>query len=180
MNATPRDLGRTSGGPRYKLGMRALVGGVTVVGANGPDGHPVGLTATAVTSLSSEPPTLLVCVNRQSTIAAALTAGDAFSVNVLAADQGDVARAFGGQLDVRGAGRFRFGNWIRSEDSHVPVLNGCRVAFDCSVAHVHDWATHHVVIGTVRDVHFFRPDAKPLAYCDGTYWSIAPLAGEEG
>jgi flavin reductase (DIM6/NTAB) family NADH-FMN oxidoreductase RutF len=178
VTAMTRPIGKTSGGARFKLGMRALVGGVTVIGAHGSDGHPVGLTATAVTSLSSDPPSLLVCVNRQSTIASALTPDSAFSVNVLTDRQGDVARAFGGQMDVRGPSRFSFGNWLRAAHSEVPLLNGCRVAFECIVAHVHDWATHHVVIGTVVEIHFFDAEAGPLAYCDGAYRSVVPLPGE--
>ncbi|MEJ1158402.1 flavin reductase family protein [Prosthecomicrobium sp. N25] len=178
MTVMTRPTGRTSGGARFKLGMRSLVGGVTVIGAHGPDGHPVGLTATAVTSLTADPPSLLVCVNRQSTIASALGEDAAFSVNVLTDRQTDVARAFGGQMDVRGTSRFAFGNWMRSAESEVPLLVGCRVAFDCTVAHVHDWATHHVVIGTVRDIHFFDAEAGPLAYCDGGYRSVVPLPGD--
>ncbi|TPQ49536.1 flavin oxidoreductase [Prosthecomicrobium hirschii] len=175
MTALPRVAGRTSGSARFKLGMRSLVGGVTVIGAHGTDGHPVGLTATAVSSLSADPPSLLVCVNRQSTIAAALVAGAAFSVNVLTEAQTDVAQAFGGQRPVRGTSRFAFGNWLRSADSEVPLLHGCRVAFECVVADLHDWATHHIVIGTVADIHFFDAEAGPLAYADGEYKVIRPL-----
>lgn len=177
MGTTPKPA-KTSGGPRFKLGMRALVGGVTVIGAHGADGAPVGLTATAVSSLSADPPSLLVCVNRQSAIAASLVEGAAFSVNVLTEKQRDVARAFGGQLAVKGTSRFAFGNWLRAAESEVPILVGCRVVFECSVAHVHDWATHHVVIGTVRDVHFYDAETGPLAYCDGDYRSVGPLSGD--
>lgn len=162
----------TSGGPRFKQGMRALIGGATVIGANGADGVPVGLTATAVTSVSADPPSLLVCVNRNAAIASSLGLAARFSVNVLAADQIDVSKAFGGQLGVRGTGRFMYGNWYRGAGGEVPLLTGCRVAFECEVAHVHDWATHHVVIGTVVEVHFGDPEAKSLAYVDGKYHSV--------
>ena len=161
-----------SGSARFKQGMRALTGGVTIIGAYGPDGAPVAMTATAVSSLSAEPPSLLVCVNRSASIATALARLARFSVNVLAADQIDVAKAFGGQLDVRGTGRFIYGNWRRMDDTEVPVLTGSRVTFECEVSHVHDWATHHIVIGTVLDVHFSLAKTQSLVYADGAYHAV--------
>lgn len=166
---------KSAGSAPFKLGMRALVGGVTVIGANDLNGSAVGLTATAVSSLSAEPPSLLVCINRRTAIAGALAQSAAFSVNVLTSTQTDVARAFGGQLEITGTDRFGFGTWHRSPDREVPLLLGCRVAFECEVAHVHDWQTHHIVIGRVLDVHFFNPDAPPLAYADGDYQTAVPL-----
>lgn len=161
-----------SGSARFKQGMRALTGGVTIIGAYGPDGGPVAMTATAVTSLSADPPSLLVCVNRSASIASSLKTKTRFSVNVLAADQIDVAKAFGGQLDVRGTGRFIYGNWRRVDDTEVPLLTGSRVTFECEVSHVHDWATHHIVIGTVLDVHFSHTKTQSLAYTDGNYHAV--------
>ncbi len=178
MSAASRPATKSAGSPRFKLGMRALVGGVTVIGAHGRDGHPVGLTATAVSSLSADPPSLLVCVNRQSAIAEALAPDQPFSVNLLTERQVAVAKAFGGQLEVRGPSRFAFGNWLRAAESEVPLLVGCRVAFECRVADVHDWATHHIVVGAVHDIHFFDAETGPLAYCDGGYRAVTKLEGD--
>lgn len=161
-----------SGSARFKLGMRALTGGVTVIGAYGPDGVPMAMTATAVTSLSADPPSLLVCVNRSASMALALVGAARFSVNVLGADQLEVAKAFGGQLGVRGTGRFIHGNWRRVDDNEVPVLSGSRVSFECEVAHVHEWATHHIVIGSVLDLHFNAVAGQSLVYADGAYHAV--------
>jgi flavin reductase (DIM6/NTAB) family NADH-FMN oxidoreductase RutF len=161
-----------SGSARFKLGMRALTGAVTVIGAYGRDGAPLAMTATAVTSLSAEPPALLVCVNRSATMAQALGVSARFSVNILGEDQLEVAKAFGGQLGVRGTARFIHGNWRRIDDTEVPVLSGSRVSFECAVAHVHDWATHHIVIGTVLDVHFSSTASRSLVYADGAYHAV--------
>ena len=163
---------RSSGSARFKQGMRALTSGVTVIGAYGPDGSPMAMTATAVSSLTADPPSLLVCVNRSASMAPALVKNARFSVNVLAADQIDVAKAFGGQLAVRGTGRFIYGNWHRVDDAEVPLLTGSRVSFECEVSHVHDWATHHIVIGTVLDVHFSNKSGKSLVYTDGKYAEV--------
>ncbi|MBP6852060.1 MAG: flavin reductase family protein [Rhodoferax sp.] len=156
----------------FKRGMRALPGGVTVLAARGQDGEPLAMTASSVTSLSIDPPSLLVCVGRTASIARALARLRHFSVNVLAADQIDVARAFGGQLDVTGIARFAYGHWRDVDGTAVPVLAGARVSFDCEVSHVHDWATHHIVIGSVRHVHVDAATKPSLVYVDGSYRAI--------
>lgn len=156
----------------FKQGMRALPGGVTIIAARSPDGEPLAMTASSVTSLSVDPPSLLVCVGRTASIARALVRLRHFSVNVLAAGQVEVAQAFGGQLAAVGAARFEYGHWRGLEGRAVPVLDGARASFDCEVAHVHDWATHHIVIGTVRAVQL-APDAQPsLVYADGQYRAV--------
>ena len=171
-SASPTKPPGNSGGPRFKQGMRALTSGVTVIGAYGPDGSPMAMTATAVTSLTADPPSLLVCVNRSASMAVALVRNARFSLNVLAADQIDIAKAFGGQLDVRGTGRFIYGNWRRVDDTEVPLLTGSRVSFECEVSHVHEWATHHIVIGSVLDVHFSHGHSQSLVYTDGKYHAV--------
>jgi flavin reductase (DIM6/NTAB) family NADH-FMN oxidoreductase RutF len=162
---------RPVGATPFKQGMRALAGGVSVIATQDPMGLYVGLTATSVASLSADPPSLLVCVNRVSSIAGALEMEAAFSVNVLTVGQADVAQAFGGQRGVRGTGKFAYGAWHRSEHG-VLLLNGARVNFECVVAKSMDWATHHVVIGRVTDVHFGHAGAKPLVYGDGRYGTV--------
>ena len=149
---------------------------MTVVAVQDVDGFSAGLTATAVCSLSADPPSLLVCVNRASTIAPGLKQDDAFSVNVLAEDQIDVAQAFGGQKTVKGAARFVYGSWIRSAHD-VPLLVNARASFECVVEKVLDYATHHIVIGRVTDVHLRHPDAKALLYGDGRYLSTTDAEG---
>ncbi|MBN9062732.1 MAG: hypothetical protein BGP06_15855 [Rhizobiales bacterium 65-9] len=161
---------RITGSAPFKQGMRALVGAVSVVAVQDANGFSAGLTATAVCSLSADPPSLLVCVNRSSTIAPGLKQDDAFSVNVLAEDQIEVAQAFGGQKTVQGPARFIYGSWARSAHD-TPLLVGARVSFECVVEKVMDYATHHIVIGRVTDVHLRHPSPKALLYGDGRYIS---------
>ena len=170
--ATSLATGNTISTAEFKRGMRALASGVTVLVARGPDGEPLAMTATSVTSLSADPPSLLVCVGRSASIARALVRLRHFSVNVLAYGQIDVAKAFGGQFDVTGTARFAYGQWQGVDGQSVPVLAGARVAFDCEVAHVHDWATHHIVIGTVRAVQVAPAAQTSLVYVDGQYHPI--------
>lgn len=164
-----------TGSAPFRLAMRTLAGGVVIVSAHDRDGSPMGLTATSCTSLSAEPPSLIVCVNRRTDIATSLVKGATFGVNVLSAQQSQVARAFGGQLDVRGAGRFANGTWHRSSVGEVPMLVEARAFLECIVADVHDWQSHHIVIGTVLDVQVAATPDAALAYCDGAYGSFTPL-----
>jgi flavin reductase (DIM6/NTAB) family NADH-FMN oxidoreductase RutF len=148
--------------------MRSLVGSVTVVALQDVEGAVAGLTVTAVCSLSAEPPSLLVCVNKTLPIAIGLKLNAEFSVNVLAHDQIDVAQAFGGQKGLRGAGRFAHGAWVRSERD-VPLLVGAIAAFECVVVKMMDYATHHIVIGRAIDVHLRKTPGRALLYGDGKY-----------
>jgi flavin reductase (DIM6/NTAB) family NADH-FMN oxidoreductase RutF len=175
MPDTAANIRKSAGSAPFKLGMRMLAGAVSVVTAHTSSGEPIGLTATSVSSLSAEPPSLLVCVNRKTEIAGVLTPGAAFAVNVLTTSQIDVAQAFGGQTSAKGRDRFSAGTWHRSPDGEVPLLIGCRAAFECTVVHVQDWETHHIVIGSVTEVHFFNSQEPPLAYCDGAYQTLKPI-----
>jgi len=171
--ATAQNQARpSSNSADFKLGMRALPGGVTVIATRGQDGEPLAMTASSVTSLSADPPSLLVCVGRSASIAGALVRLRRFSVHVLAADQIDVARAFGGQVEATGIARFAYGQWSGVDGLEVPMLSGARVSFDCEVSHVHDWATHHIVIGMVRHVRVGASAKASLVYVNGGYRSI--------
>jgi flavin reductase (DIM6/NTAB) family NADH-FMN oxidoreductase RutF len=165
------DLQRKAGTSTFKQGMRALAAGVTVIASQDELGVYLGVTATAVTSLSAEPPSLLVCLNRATAMAETLRPNGAFSVNVLSDEQVDVAQAFGGQRGVRGMGRFAYGSWYRSTGD-VPLLAGACVSFECTVAEIMDWATHRVVVGQVCDVHFAAASSRPLVYHEGRYTTV--------
>lgn len=150
---------------RFVDAMSRLAAAVTVVAAHSPRLGRVGLTATAVTSLSAEPPMLVVCLNRASSLARALPTTGWFSVNVLAAGQQDVAEAFAGRTGLTGEERFSTGTW--STHAHgVPVLAGSCASIVCHVANSMQQATHTVVIGSVHDVVLTQDGAAhaPLMY----------------
>src|SRR5688572_26726442 len=89
----------------YRALMRHQAGAVTVI-ASGVDGSRAGLTATAVCSLSDNPPTILVCVQRRSGAHDLIAKARCFSVNLLSREQEDVAERFAGRRGVRGEARF--------------------------------------------------------------------------
>lgn len=123
------------------------------------------MTATAVSELSLDPPSLLVCVNRNASLHAPLTAGARFCVNILHADQLGVSKACSGAL--RGEERFRAGSW-GSGACGTPYLRDAQASFFCEYATHIEHGTHAVVIGTVSEVDC-TGDVDPLIYVDGGY-----------
>src|ERR1700742_887242 len=101
---------RTISGEDFKLAMRRLAGGVSIISGIGPDG-PLGVTATAVTSLTAEPPSVLCCLNRSLELESAVKETGRFAVNMLRADHHDLAKRFAGMHGVRGSAKFEQGHW---------------------------------------------------------------------
>lgn len=159
--ADPRD---------FRVGMRTLAGAVTVL-ATFYEGRRWGLTATAVCSLSAEPPRLLACVNQRGTSYPAFAASRRFTVNVLAEDQFAVAERFAG-IDATPGDRFVAGAWSAGQLEDLPVLEGAVSVFECRVPEMIDAVTHAVLIGDIVAVRA-NPEARPLLYCDGRFTTLA-------
>jgi flavin reductase len=156
----------------FRLAMRRLAGGVSIISGAGPDG-PLGVTATAVTSLTADPPSILCCLNRSLELEAAVKETGRFGVNMLRADHHDLAKRFAGLAGVRGSAKFEQGNWtILASD--VPALNDSLVTFDCRVDDLLEVGTHSIFVGLIAQAHFGK-SGDPLVYCDGTFASLVPL-----
>ena len=154
----------------FKRGMRQLAAGVNVITtANGPDGD--GLTATAVCSISAEPPHLLVCINSSASAHGPIHKSGAFCLNVLAHDQEDVARRFAGMDGADRVDRFKIGTWSHLATG-APVLDGALANFDCIVVREIEAATHTLFIGRVLAVRT-KDDGAPLIYGNGRFTSLA-------
>jgi flavin reductase (DIM6/NTAB) family NADH-FMN oxidoreductase RutF len=151
---------------QFKQGMRCLAAGVTIV-TTIDDGVRSGLTATAVTSLSADPPQVLVCVNRTAGAHDLIHRGSRMCVNVLCHSHQNLAARFAGQNGVFGPDRFEMGRWMTLK-SGAPVLVDALASFDCIVTERVQASTHTIFIGRVVDVRV-RPKAKPLVYASGTY-----------
>jgi flavin reductase (DIM6/NTAB) family NADH-FMN oxidoreductase RutF len=153
-------------------GMRQLASGVTLI-TTAHDGRRAGLTATAVCSVSAEPPQLLACVNRRSETHRVIDQSGVFAINVLASDQQRLAQIFAGATDVYGDSRFEQAGWTELMTG-APVLSSCLAIFDCRVVESMAAATHSIFIGKVEAITF-EPDLDPLVYVEGDYGLIAPL-----
>lgn len=150
----------------FRMAMRHVAATVYAV-TTGHGGGRYGILATAVSSLSFEPPSLLVCVNRSASLHDPLAQAETFCINVLGLGNRDVAEQF---AIGRGQDRFDVGQW---EEQHgVPVLATAQSSFVCRRAHRHEFGTHAIFIGELIDAHH-RADAAPLTYYDRHYIDIS-------
>jgi len=149
--------------------MRKVAGAVSVITTIGIDGARRGLTATAVCSLSAEPPSLLVCVNRKTWLAQFVPKSGVFTVNVLSHSQEAVARTFAGQTELEAADRFSVGEW-GTGTTGAPVIKGALASFECRLGKLVEHNTHVVLIGHVVDT--VLGDGHSLVYLDGSFSSI--------
>ncbi|MDD3445191.1 MAG: flavin reductase family protein [Zavarzinia sp.] len=148
----------------FKGAMRRLAATVTVI-TTGSGGERQGMTATAVTSVTMDPPALLICVNQSASLHPVLETGTRFCVNLLNESHGEVAGAFGGRL--QGADRFNAGQWAVN-DHGVPYLTDAQANLFCRVDALMLYGTHTIFVGRVEDVRLFG-DIAPLIYQDGRY-----------
>jgi flavin reductase (DIM6/NTAB) family NADH-FMN oxidoreductase RutF len=155
----------------FRSAMRRLAGGVSVVTV-GRGEDITGMTVTSVSSLSVDPATLIVSVNRESSSWPLLKRYGAFGVNILAADQIEVAERFSGKGGFKGAERFTGASWA-TRVSGVPLLVGALSAIDCEVEDVIERHSHAIVVGRVLDVEISSHQAA-LAYWQGAYIAIGP------
>jgi flavin reductase len=134
-------------------------------------GEPHGMTANAITSVSLEPPLVLVCVERATTMARRVTAGGIFALTFLAADQADLSARFADP--ERPDGREQFdGLTTATAATGAPVLVGGVGWVDCRVWAVHDGGDHLIVVGEV--VALEGGEGEPLLYYRSGYGAFAP------
>jgi flavin reductase (DIM6/NTAB) family NADH-FMN oxidoreductase RutF len=153
----------------FRNAMRQLTGGVSVITAG--RGRDIsGMTVTSVSSLSVDPPALIVSVNRESSFWPLVKRYGFFGVNILTSDQLDIAERFTGKSGLKGADRFAGARWT-TRASGVPLLVGALAAIDCEVEDIVERHSHAIVIGRVLDVAVSARTAA-LAYWQGSYVAI--------
>ena len=140
--------------------------GVTVVATCDPDGLPLGLTVNSFTSVSLEPPLVLVCIRQEANTHDPLLEADGFAVNILSAHQAEIAERFARRPSE---GRFEGVAWSPSP-SGSPVLSGVAAWLDCSIHEVVLAGDHSVVIG--RAVAGGSSAEPPLLFHLGTLRSL--------
>jgi flavin reductase (DIM6/NTAB) family NADH-FMN oxidoreductase RutF/pimeloyl-ACP methyl ester carboxylesterase len=158
--------------PEYRSGsdartlrdaMGCFATGVTIVTAHAADGKPIGLTANSFTSVSLDPPLLLVCVANNSGSAQALRQAESFAVNVLQIGQQPTSNLFAGKSDDRFAGtRWEVGEY------GAPILPGSLSVFECQRHDLHEAGDHFLLVGRVEKASF-EPRRDPLLYFRGKY-----------
>ncbi|AMJ63462.1 hypothetical protein AXW83_05100 [Bosea sp. PAMC 26642] len=159
----------------FRQALRHLAGGVSVITTgHGPDR--TGLTATSISSLSAEPPTIMFGLNLSSSSYPVLTRTRSFGVNFLNATQKQVADRFAGRHGEKGAARYADAEWT-SGVTGAPLLTGALAALDCEVEEIIERHSHAIIIGRVREVRLGHDDAA-LVYWRGDYDRLGWMAEE--
>ncbi|AYZ68216.1 flavin reductase [Burkholderia multivorans] len=145
----------------FKKAMRRLTSTISII-ATDEGSERFGMVATAVSSVSSDPPAILVCINRSASICEPLLRRRRFSVNLLRSDQSHLIPVFSGKVPSRE--RFAYGTW--DERHALPFLAGAQANLFCDVDGQFAYGSHEVVIGRVRAAS--AADAiSPLLWQDG-------------
>jgi len=150
--------------------MARVPGPVTVVTTLDPRGRSWGFTANSFTSVSLDPPLVLVCVGKAASTHAAFVAARHFLVNVLSQDQAEVARHFA----TSGIDRFAAGQ-MRPCELGLPGLADACARLACVTHQTFEAGDHHILLGRVASTHV--SDQTPLVYCGRAY--AYPALAEE-
>lgn len=148
----------------FKQGMSAFPGAVSIVTTE-VHNNKVGFTATAVCSVSDNPPTLLVCLNRGASVYKTFCESDSLVINTLDASQDHLSNLFGGKAPMEQ--RFASATW-ETLVTGAPVLTDAAVSFDCKIIEVKSVATHDVFFCEVVDIKQ-KQQAGSLVYYQRGY-----------
>jgi len=148
---------------RHALG--AFATGVTIVTARAVDGSPAGFTANSFTSVSLEPPLLLVCLAHTAAGYRIFCEAESFAVNVLEASQEETARRFA----TRGADKFGATDW-RPGRQGAPLIAGSLAVFDCAMHERLTAGDHDILMGRV--IGFQRHEGAALVYHQGNFRAL--------
>lgn len=159
----------------FRSALRHLAGGVSVI-TTGHGEDRTGLTATSVSSLSAEPPTLMFGLNLNSSSFPVLARHRSFAVNFLNAAQKQIADRFAGRGGEKGATRYASAEWSTGTTG-APLLDGALAALDCEVEELIERHSHAIVIGRVREIRIGSENAA-LLYWRGDYERLGWMAEE--
>ena len=137
----------------FRSAMARLGAAVNIITTDGPGGR-AGFTASAVCSVSDEPPSLLVCLNRSASVYETFKRNAVLCVNVLGAGQQDISNLFGGKTSMDE--RFAAATWCEGATGS-PVMEQACVSFDCRLRQITEVGTHDVLICEVLAIHSNAP-----------------------
>ncbi|WP_374371937.1 flavin reductase family protein [Dongia sp.] len=151
--------------------MRVQATAVNVVTSDGLAGK-VGVTVSAMSSVSAEPPLILACVNRRSPCVTTIRDNGVFCINALSVEQSHLADTFAGRPANGVPFDFSAAGWT-TLGTGSPVLVDAVANLDCVIHEIVEAGSHTIFIGRV--VGALHRDVKPLVYCDRTYGAPGPL-----
>jgi flavin reductase len=153
---------------KFRDAMAHLPAAVNILTSDGPGGR-AGLTATAVSSVTDSPGTLLVCINRKGRAHDIFLKNGVFCVNTLASNQQPIADAFAREPDMEK--RFSLAAWHQLVTG-APALEDAAITFDCKISAVSEVGTHSVIFGEVLAVAL-ASISTGLLYYGRAYHAVA-------
>lgn len=153
----------------FRNAMSHFAEAVHVITTDGPAGRR-GVTISAACSVSDNPATILVCLNRQHDFNHLFIENQVFALNVLSAGQQAVSEAFSGKGDLTQEDRFAMGNW-QTLQTGAPVLIDGLASFDCRIIATHEVATHYVIYGKVTALNIGER-SQSLVYLNRAYHGV--------
>jgi flavin reductase (DIM6/NTAB) family NADH-FMN oxidoreductase RutF len=162
-DSQPREYRSGSDQRTLRDALGSFATGVTVVTCVDRDGQPFGLTVNSFTSVSLDPPLLLVCISRRTRCSPELAAAPHFAVNVLQTGQQPASIRF----STKDEDRFGATPWATGETG-APLLMDSLAVFECERHSLHDGGDHDILLGRVIRASF-DPNMDPLLYFRGSY-----------
>jgi flavin reductase (DIM6/NTAB) family NADH-FMN oxidoreductase RutF len=150
----------------FRSALGSFATGVTVITTGG-DGHSYGMTANAFSSVSLDPPLILVCVKSGAEGCEHIERNECFAVNILAAEQEPMSRYFSSKDRPKGRDAFRDVPH-RIVASGAPIIDDVVAYLDCSLDHTHSAGDHEIYIGEVLALEV-NADVAPLMFFGGGY-----------
>ena len=148
-------------------GMSRAAASVSVVTTDGDAGRG-GVTVSSMTSVSADPPTMLVCIHHETSTAEQILANQVFCINLLRDDQAALSNVFAGFTDPPSGDKFAAGRW-QPGPSGAPRLSDGLVTFDCRMIDSHRSGSHFIMIGEVIETTITATADKPLIYGSRSY-----------
>ncbi|MFM2139989.1 MAG: hypothetical protein RLZZ25_254 [Gemmatimonadota bacterium] len=152
---------------QFRAALARFASGITVLTMRDAAGTDLGMTATAFTSLSLDPPLVLVCIDAKATMATPLTTGVAFAVHVLREDQEHLSRRFAATTGDRFAGLT-----LERSAAGTPLLPDVLMRMECEVVARHPGGDHHIIVARPEQVRL-AAIGDPLLYFRGRYGRLA-------
>ncbi|WP_027167689.1 alpha/beta fold hydrolase [Mesorhizobium sp. WSM3224] len=146
----------------FRRALGSFLTGVTIVTTIDEAGDPRGFTANSFTSVSLDPPLVLVCIAKKAMGHRAFSTSRGFAINILSEAQ----KAASGIFASKAADKFASVAW-QSGQTGNPLIEGSVAVFDCGMEQLIDAGDHSILIGRVHD--FTHNGAQPLGYCRGAY-----------
>jgi flavin reductase len=165
---------QTFSSKEFRSTVGAFATGVTVVTTRGEE-HAYGMTANAFSSVSLDPPLILVCVINPSEGAEHITSNGVFAVNILSVEQEPMSRFFASRDRPKGRDAFRDVPH-RVAASGSPILEGAAAFMDCRLHATHEAGDHLIFIGEVLEIDV-QEGGTPLVFHGGGYRLLAPPLG---